>query len=191
MASRQKQITSCIEVWVELCIGHGHAELFVDGTHYGFWAKSVGRGHGSSAYENRPSVVQRLNVEQFSLFYERFWRRSFAGQQRPRLRFSVYSLPATEKCKRNVLEYIKEVRESRRPYNPRGSGHSLNCVKFCVQALRRCGILPASFRFLETWPRPSDLDKALARLAKRRKRVGHHVATLDPTHFRRRNAKKR
>lgn len=190
LASRQHS-TSCIEVWVELCIGHGHAELAIDGLHYGFWAKTLGRGRHGLAFQNRPSVVQRLDSDEFAHFYERFWQRSVDNRKSPRLQINVYTIPVNEKAKQCVQDYIARVQRTKPPYNPRGAGKSLNCVKFCVQTLRRCGILPASFSALEVRPRPSGLDDALARLAKRRQHIRSSTATLAPTHFRRRKAKKR
>lgn len=188
--------STSVEVWIELVIGHGHAELKVKRKFWGFWpdesTKRIRAPRSKTNPKNDPNYrsihggyLGKIEPRSQTDFAYEYSDRVHAeaplhGKSIPfhRFRFTTTSSVA-EKMTRRLEQLQREGVE----YNVRNRGGGFNCVGLTVRTLKEFGLLPRRFSMSRRAPSPTMLKEELHMLAEKRQNVHYDLRVLNPPRF--------
>lgn len=184
-----QQDKSSIELWVEVSLGYGHAELQINGSSFGFWpdATRSRRAVNSLVPEDASAVIfggwaGRLDVLSFDDFIYRYWdtyrMKHKAYPDYPV--FHIYLLPVGSAVLSQIDTYLRGLKGTEPEYNMLSTGSSRNCATLCLETLTAFNVLHNDIRLLGPRPSPKVLQTLMDEICQHTPAIEHKVKQLTP-----------
>lgn len=182
-----------VELWIEVGIRGGHAEIRVDLTSYGFWPdwERSAMISGSRAKDSSPiyggyrGKVRIQSLDEFAHYYEsiRYDEREL-GELAPL--FHVYPVRVSPQEHDALVALLRRAHQEPPEYAVRARGNSHNCVTFAIDAFWKIGIMDKNSHFMLDVIHPKRADLLLTKIAGSGRIGKRREVTIRPAKFSRR-----